>query len=212
MTASSGERCVRSGVGGSPALSLDMGAIGAAERLCGLLLAGGDEGEVAAALNDELQGLQLSWDPETRDLPTTAMRAAQAYWQSLPRNGGLPEVLQVEPERLRAALGYIMLVDVGEQTGDFRYALYGSKIAAVSGFDLTGKSIWDIPTLSAVQVFFAGCYLAVGRARRPLYSVHEAPPSITVSAWHRLILPLGRAGEVRRFLVCNQPLKSLHPH
>ena len=212
MTASSGARRVRSGEGGSPALALDMGAIGAAERLCDLLLAGGDEGEVAAALNDELQGIQLSWDPETRDLPTTAMRATQAYWQSLPRSAGVPEVLQVEPERLRAALGYIMLVDVGEETGDFRYALYGSKIAAVSGFDLTGKSIWDIPTLSAIQVFFAACYLAVGRSRRPLYSVHEAPPTITVSAWHRLILPLGRADEVRRFLVCNQPLKGLHPH
>ena len=212
MTASSGARRVRSGEGGSPALALDMGAIGAAQRLSDLLLAGGDEGEVAAALNDEVRGLQLSWDPQTQDLPTTAMRAAQAYWQSLPRSGGLPEVLQVEPGRLRAALGYIMLVDVGEETGDFRYALYGSKIAAVAGFDLTGKSIWDIPTLSAVQVFFAGCYLAVGRAGRPLYSVHEAPPSITVSAWHRLILPLGRVGVVRRFLVCNQPMKSLHPH
>jgi len=212
MTASSGVRRFRSGEAGSPTLAAKMGALGAAERLCGLLLAGGDEGELAAALNDEVQGLRIFWDPESRDLPTTAMRAAQAYWQSLPRSNGIPEVLQVEPERLRAALGYIMLVDVGEDAGDFRYTLYGSKIAAVSGFDLTGKSIWDIPTISAVQVFFAACYMAVGRAGRPLYSVHEAPPSITVSAWHRLIQPLGRAGEVRRFLVCNQPLKSLHPH
>ena len=212
MTAFSGERRLRNGEADSPALAAEMGALGAAENLCALLLAGGDEGDVAAALNDEVRGLRLSWDPESADLPTTAMRAARAYWESLPRSNGIPEVLQVEPERLRAALGYIMLVDVGEVAGDFRYALYGSKIAAVSGFDMTGKSIWDIPTVSAVQILFAGCYLAVGRARRPLYSVHEAPPSITVSAWHRLILPLGGSGAVRRFLVCNQPLKSLHPH
>ncbi len=212
MTASSGTRHSRNGEVGSPALAAEMGAIGAAESLCGLLLAGGDEAEAAAALNDQVEGLRLSWDPQTQELPTTAMRATQDYWQSLPRTAGIPEVLQVEPERLRAALGYIMLVDVGKTPGDFRYALYGSKIAAVSGFDLTGKSIWDIPTISGIQVLFAACYLAVGQAGRPLYSVHEAPPSITVSAWHRLILPLGQAGEVRRFLVCNQPLKSLNPH
>ena len=99
MTASSGTRHSRSKEAGSPALAAEMGAIGAAESLCGLLLAGGDEAEAAAALNDQVEGLRLSWDPQTQELPTTAMRATQDYWQSLPRTAGIPEVLQVEPAR-----------------------------------------------------------------------------------------------------------------
>ena len=182
-----------------------------ADRVVEYLTEGGDGRRLAAVLELDVKGLQLVPEPAEQDLPTEELRAVLRYWQGLPRSGGIPDVLKVEPHRLLPALGYIMLVDVGAAEHDFRYALYGSKIAEVSGFDMTGKSIWDIPTTSAVQVFFAACYMAVQRLKRPIYSVHEAPPSITVSHWHRLILPLGKDGVVRRFLVCNVPISEGKP-
>ena len=187
----------------------DLAAIDRARRVAELLLAGGENHQIAAALNYEVKGLHLAWEPAAQLLPAEELRTVFEYWRSLPQQDGLPNVLKVDPQALRPALGYIMLVDADDdREHGFRYALYGSKISAVSGFDLTGKSIWDIPTISAIQVFFAGCYLAVRRRKRPLYSVHEAPPSITVSHWHRLILPLAKDGEVQRFLVCNVPIKE----
>jgi hypothetical protein len=65
---------------------------------------------------------------------------------------------------------------------------------------MTGKTVWQVATTSAIQTFFAACYRVACAERCTLYSVHKAPPQITASHWHRLILPLGRSGEVKRFL------------
>ncbi|WP_420345684.1 PAS domain-containing protein [Pelagibius sp.] len=166
--------------------------------------------DAALALQVDIEDLRLKLDPGEDDLPTEMLRQVLRYWRSLPRVGGIPDRIKVEPEDLRPALGYLMLIDVltgpGIGPGDFRYALYGTKIAEVSGFDMTGKSVWEVATTGAIQRFFAACYEAAVTLRKPLLTVHQAPPSITVSHWHRLILPLGCEGEVRRFLVCNVPM------
>jgi len=182
-----------------------------ADRLVAYLTEGEEERRLSAVLGLDIKGLELVPEPSEPDLPVEELRVVFRYWRDLPRSGGLPDVLKVEPDRLLPALGYIMLIDVGEAEDDFRYALYGSKIAEVAGFDMTGKSVWDVPTTSAIQVLFAACYMAVCRLKRPLYSVHEPPPAITVSHWHRLILPLGKDGEVGRLLVCNVPISEGKP-
>ena len=182
-----------------------------ADKVVAYLTEGGEERDLSAVLGLDIKGLKLVSKPSELDLPVEELRVVLRYWRELPRSGGIPDVLKVEPNRLLPALGYIMLIDVGEAEDDFRYALYGSKIAEVAGFDMTGKSVWDVPTTSAVQVFFAACYMAVCRLKRPLYSVHEPPPAITVSLWHRLILPLGKDGEVGRLLVCNMPISEGKP-
>ena len=176
------------------------------DRIITCLMAGAGERQVAAILDDQLTGLALTLDPSEADLPVEQLRAVLRTWRALPRVEGVADVVKVQPEQLIAALGYIMLVDVGEADDDFRYALYGSKIARVSGFDMTGKTVWEVATTSLIRVFFAACYMTVRDLRLPLYTVHDAPVTITVSQWHRLILPLGQGGEVRRFLVCNVPI------
>jgi PAS domain len=169
---------------------------------------GGPIDPVATSLNHEVKDIALLREPGEADLPREELRAVLRYWHDLPQVSGVADVLKIDPMELRGALGYLMLIDAGPGENEFRYALYGSKIAAVSGFDMTGKTVWQIATSSAVQTFFAACYRAVRALRCPLYTVHKAPPQITASHWHRLILPLGRNGEVKRFLVCNTPIQD----
>lgn len=176
--------------------------------LRGCVAEGEKREKVEAALNFEVKDLRLRRDPTEEDLPLPELRLVLRYWQALPKTDGVADLLKIDPHALRPALGYLMLVDVGAGESDFRYALYGSKIAAVSGFDMTGKTVWQAATTSAVQTFFAACYRVVGAERCSLYTVHKAPPQITASHWHRLILPLGQGGEVRRFLVCNTPIQN----
>jgi hypothetical protein len=182
------------------------------ERVAGAmahyLSSGQGEAAVAEVLNFEVKDLKLLRAPTEADLPVEPLRATLRYWQGLPKAEAVADVLKIEPEKLVGALGYLMLVDIGADTSEFRYALYGTRIAAVSGFDMTGKSVWDVATSSVMQTFFAACYRAVRETRCPLYSVHKAPPQITASHWHRLILPLGKAGAVKRFLVCNTPIQN----
>lgn len=160
----------------------------------------------AEYLDTAVQGLEISRDPRPEDLPAEQLTSVLQFWLELPKVNGVPNMVKVNPEQVRPALGYLILLDIDEENDDFHYALYGSRIAEVSGFDMTGKSIWSIATTPSVQIFFAGCYMAARRLRCPIYTVHEAPPFITVSLWHRLILPLGIDGRVTRFLVCNLPI------
>lgn len=164
--------------------------------------------EVAETLDFEVKDLGLFLDPRPADLALATHREVLTFWQGLPRVEGVADVVKIDPQGLRGVLGYLMLIDPGDGPNDFRYALYGSKIAAVAGFDMTGKTVWDVATTSAIKVLFVACYRAVRQLRRPLYTVHKAPPNITTSHWHRLILPLGQSGEVKRFLVCNTPIQD----
>jgi len=163
---------------------------------------------VTEALDFQVKDLDLVLDPNPEDLALAAHREVLAFWQGLPQVEGVADVVKIDPQRLRSVLGYLMLVDPGKGPNDFRYTLYGSKIAAVAGFDMTGKTVWDVATTSAIRMLFVACYRAVRALRRPLYTIHRAPPNITTSHWHRLILPLGQDGEVKRFLVCNTPIQD----
>lgn len=166
-----------------------------------------DDAAVSGALNHEIKDLSILGDPAEADLPSEPLRCTHSYWSALPKTDGVAEAMKVDPDALRPALGYLMLVDVGLGESEYRYALYGSRIAAVSGFDMTGKTVWQVATTSTIQIFFAACYDAVCALHRPAYTVHRAPPQITASHWHRLILPLGSGGTVKRFLVCNTPVR-----
>lgn len=178
-----------------------------AEAIERYLATGQGEAAIAEVLNFEVKDLKILRAPAEAELPLEELRLTLRYWQSLPQVGGVANVMKIDPYKLRRALGYLMLIDVGKGQNDFRYALYGTKIAEVAGFDMTGKTVWDIATSSAVQTFFAACYRAIRARPCPLYTVHMAPPQITASHWHRLILPLGESGEVKRFLVCNTPIQ-----
>ena len=125
------------------------------------------------------------------------------YWKKLPSIDGVANTITVDPLELRPALGSLILLDVIDGGRDFHYSLYGSRIAQVSGFDMTGKHLGVLPSNSAIQTFFRAGYLGVVRHRLPLFTIHKAPENIMIGSWHRLQLPMGRDGEVRRILVCN---------
>ncbi len=153
-----------------------------------------------------VKGVELVRDPSESFLAVKQHKSILRFWSQLPRVQGIPNVVKIAPEEVFSALGYLILIDIDEEADDFRYALYGSRIAAVSGFDMTGKSVWESQTTEAVRTFLVATYMVVRDLRCPLYSVHEAPLAITVSRWHRVLLPLGVEGKISRILVCSVPI------
>lgn len=173
------------------------------DALADALMTGGEPGAEMHWLRTEVAGLTIGYEPSPAALRFRAMAAVDDYWQSLPKTEGVAEVMKVDPMQIAGALGSVMLIDVVDDGRDFRYAIYGSRIAEISGFDMTGKWLSDIPTSSPIATFFHSGYLGVVRHRRRLFTIHQAPANIMIGFWHRLILPLGQAGQVRRLLVCN---------
>ena len=161
--------------------------------------------------DDDAPPPRLLPDPAPDALPIPLPRLLD-HWTSLCAGDALPAPRAVDPADLRFILGNLMLVDVGPPGPSgvpaFVYRLYGTRIAACYGHDMTGRTTADFA--SRLAVFFAATYEAVRRSRRPLYTEHTPHPPSGITRWQRLILPLaGPDGAVCRFLVGNQAVTSI---
>lgn len=154
-----------------------------------------------------LRAAQLSIPPDrlsTAMFEHPAHRAAVEYWTAeRQRSGGIPAIASFDPLRVRAALGDLMLLEANADGSDFRYRVYGSRIAQYSGFDWTGRLVSELhePVRSAFLFQYrAACDLQVA-----IYSEHDAPPQIShVVRWCRLVLPLAATdGRIGRLVVVN---------
>lgn len=148
---------------------------------------------------------RLLWAPTPDRLPTAPLAALLRYWQGLHDGAALPRTTAIDPTEMRFILGHVMLVDVWDGGEDFVYRLYGSRIAASCGRDMTGRRTSDFP--DRLGLFFGATYHAVLLRREPLYTEHRPKdPDGPVGLWQRLILPLAAAdGSIVRFLVGNVP-------
>ena len=150
---------------------------------------------------------RILWRPAPEQLTAAPLRFLAEYWQELCSEGRLPHHRQVDPLAMRPALGYIMLVDAVEGGRDFRYRLYGSIIARVSGVDLTGRLLSHHPASIYVTEFGLAAYRAALVLRAPLYTERAPALAERTMLWQRIALPLvDDAGEVTRFLVATVPL------
>jgi len=148
-------------------------------------------------------------DPGAEAIAHPTLRFLFEYWQGLPRDGDLPARSRIDPVEMRAALGYILLLDVLPSGDDFVYRLYGSGIAGVGGQDWTGWSVAAMgeKTKSSYGRFYRSVYRASLLSRRPIYSEHLSPSFLSARAWQRIVLPLAdETGAVARFLVGNMPV------
>lgn len=148
----------------------------------------------------------FKWRPSESDLTQGALQFLLGHWNRLRGEAPAPNQNLIDPLELREALGHIMILDALEDGADFRYRLYGSKIAARTGFDMTGKRVSELTSSPVMAVFFGAAYRAVRIRCEPLMTVHSPPPEVSVMKWTRLILPLlNDAGRVERLLVGNMP-------
>lgn len=122
-------------------------------------------------------------------------------------NGALPLTTDIDPIRMRPALGYVMLVDVVDGGWDFRYRLYGSELASVSGFDMTGRFLSSHGASANVIEFGLAVYRAAAVRRQPVFTSRRPVGARHTARWERVVMPLAdRTGAVVRFLACTVPL------
>ena len=69
------------------------------------------------------------WDPLPEQVEPDILRQLLIYWHDLRGERVFPEPPEIDPFDFKFALGYIMLLDVIDHGVDFRYRLYGTKIA-----------------------------------------------------------------------------------
>ena len=109
---------------------------------------------------------------------------------------------------LRPWLGYIMILEYLPDREDFRYRMYGTRIATQSGFDMTGRLVSEFD--SSVGAFFARLYRECVAERQLIYSEHTRVQGRYDCDWHRVMCPV-RAGDAVQLVVCNYPVARLKP-
>jgi hypothetical protein len=151
----------------------------------------------------------MAWNPPAAQFDAAALRFLTTYWRGLAGPDTLPHLKQIDPLALRPALGYVMLLDLVENGRDFRYRVYGSIVASVSGFDMTGKLLSEHPASPYVTEFALAGYRAAVQRREPVYTERHPVGAVHTTRWQRVALPLvGDDGTVARILAGTAPLAS----
>ncbi len=174
-----------------------------ADKIVRCLLEGDKERDLAEILNNEIEGTKIVRDPSLSNLSEEQQKGVMKYWQKLRRINGIPDGDTIDLKALGDAQNYLKLVDVVDDDDNFRYAVCGDEIIRTTGTDMTGRSVLEAETKSRSQIFEAACYMAARRLKRPFYTVFKSTKKDTASPSHRLILPLGKNGQLIRLLVCD---------
>jgi hypothetical protein len=176
------------------------------ERWTQALLDGCLDDIVTAFAADDTDAPVVVWNPVGAEMRSEMLRFLLEHWRALAGGQAMPSVSALDPQALRPVLGYVLLVDPINGGADFRYRLYGSLVASVSGRDMTGKRVSEHHASPHVVDFSLAGYRAVYRRPAPLYTLRHPARALYTRAWERLVLPLVDAtGGVGRLLVGNVP-------
>ena len=154
---------------------------------------------------DDSERLRILY-PEQDTLPEALPEGAAsflAYCLAVKSVGKLALREKFDMFMLRPWYGYLMILDYLPAEDDFRYRLYGSEIAANSGFDMTGRQVSELE--SETGAFFRRTYLDAVVRRHIVYSVNLSEHAQFVLWWHRVICPVQR-GDDTQVVACNYPV------
>lgn len=150
---------------------------------------------------------KIVWSPPMERLSAPQLRFLMEYWAALADDRPVPPARAVDAIAMRPALGYVHLLDVIEDARDFRYRVFGSAIAAVAGFDMTGRVASALKARPEAVEFALAIYRAVVDRRLPLLIEHGPPSTVSSVGWHSLVLPLANdRGDVARLLAGAVPM------
>lgn len=181
-------------------------AEGVADDIICCLKAECGQDDMAAALGGQIAGLRIVADPAKGALPTDAHKAVMAFWRMQSGDKGLPDCGAFDVERLGAARDYCKLIEISPDNDEFSYREIGPRLAAAAGFDMSDCNIFDFREATLAHTFEAACYLTSRKLKRTLLSEYDSIPGARAKRSCRLIMPIGRNGEIARLFVCDVPL------
>jgi hypothetical protein len=165
-------------------------------------IAAGDLGAIAAVFRaNGAYPPEANLSPTTEQIGQDPLRFLLDHWLKLAGDAPMPHVRQIDALELGPALGYIMLLDVVEGGRDFRYRLFGSKIARLSNFDMTGRLLSQHSASAYAVEFSLALYRNAVDQRRPVFAIRHPVRAEHTAKWLQLALPLrDDIGAVARLL------------
>jgi hypothetical protein len=138
-------------------------------------------------------------DPDQSKSPI--VRELHAWWLSKRGPSGIADRADVDPIALRKLLPNIIISEVETEPFRIRYRLVGTKIAAVTGFDFTGRYLDEIIAAGS-ETPWIELYVTICESRAPLLgSVTETTTNGGKFTYEFGIFPLAVGGTaVKQFI------------
>jgi len=147
------------------------------------------------------------WDPAPETLISDKLQFLHRYWMDLKGARAIPNYRAVDPLNMGPILGYVVLLEPVDGDRDFRFRIFGSLIASVSEFDLTGQLASALIASTKVVEFGLASYRASMRRTGALYTVRTPIGAYRTAQWHRLTMPLADdAGRIARLIAVSLPM------
>ena len=131
------------------------------------------------------------------------------YWAQKRGQRRFPGRLALDPIEFRYVLGDVVLIDArrpgadGGSLWDFRYRLIGARIAARDGYDMTGKSLDDLPE-PEYRERIRSTWTEVCETGCPAHHIRDLLLDGRVRRYEVVVLPLAANGEDIDMLVSVQ--------
>lgn len=127
------------------------------------------------------------------------VRRFVAYWEDKRGDRPFPARGDIDPLDFPYALGSLLLVEV-QPGGRYRYRVFGDRVAARHGFDLTGQVLNDLPQ-SEYRDFVLGLYDRVADGGGPVFACGRRFVGGRLQDYEVALLPLGSGRAVEMILV-----------
>jgi hypothetical protein len=138
-------------------------------------------------------------DPERSTSPL--VREFHAWWISKRRSSGMPDRADLDPTELPHLLPNIIISEAEAAPFRIRYRLVGTKIAATTGFDFTGRYLDEILATGSDTPWME-LYASIVENRMPLFgSLTEATTNGGTFTYEFGVFPLTVGGTaVKQFV------------
>jgi len=120
------------------------------------------------------------------------LRKLFEYWQGLRQGDALPSRRDIDPTQFRFVLGNVFLVEIEREPTQFRYRLFGVNLARRAGYELTGRTVEDIPAAD-MRDYLRGRYEAILADPAPMVDRSERV-LMGARRFELLLLPLAADG------------------
>ena len=118
------------------------------------------------------------------------------YWQGMRRDGVPPRRTEIEPERIKDILPFILLGDIEPSPFRVRFRLVGTSVAEFSRLDFSGKYLDELNYGARDSVDWSDCYAHVHDRREPVIGNNRISfLDGKVSTYEFCILPLWRGAD-----------------
>jgi len=93
----------------------------------------------------------------TDKIEAPSLRRLYAYWNERRQGREFPSRRDIDPLDFPYVLGHLMLLDVLHAPLRFRFRVYGTRLAARVGYDMTGKMVHDLPNAAHRAALLERC-------------------------------------------------------